>query len=148
MNSLIKQWEKDAKFDIDAQSLIMTNSALACDKSILPRLEKAAKNIKHDAVKQKRFVSFTGDCGLMLKMYLMQCFCNPNNDTISIWCMPCTSAANCGVSSKHCKQCYRYGPVQNLYDLVQEAGRVDRLHNGIRGDQNYRVYLNVTTFIT
>jgi hypothetical protein len=95
------------------------------------------------------FVSFTGDCGLMMKMMLMESFCGECDIGAlpTIYCMPCTAAAHCGVSSKKCKQCYRYGPCPNWYDLVQEMGRVDRLLNAPRGSQCYRVFLNVNTFL-
>lgn len=96
------------------------------------------------------FMPFTGDSGLMLKMYLMACFCaNNGSDSglVKIWCMPCTAAAHCGVSSKQNKQCYRYGPVPNWYDMVHEAGRVDRLHNAPPKTQRNTMFLNVTTFL-
>eukprot|EP00956_Cyclotella_meneghiniana_P020780 scaffold37108_cov23-Cyclotella_meneghiniana.AAC.3 len=134
LTALINTWVQDVMRDPSMQSLIMSNSAAACDGRILDRLEKAAAKLP-DSVRgliPRCFMPFTGDSGLMLKMYLMACFCaNNGSDSglVKIWCMPCTAAAHCGVSSKQNKQCYRYGPVPNWYDMVQEAGRVDRLHN-------------------
>ena len=56
--------------------------------------------------------------------------------------------ANCGVSSLGCRRCYRYGLPPNLYDLVQEMGRVNRLLDGHPGEHGYHVYLNVSTFLS
>ena len=61
--------------------------------------------------------------------------------------MPCTSAANCGVSSNLCNKCYRVGPPPNFHDMVQEMGRVDRSHDATSGEHAYYIYLNVPTFL-
>eukprot|EP00956_Cyclotella_meneghiniana_P020359 scaffold35768_cov46-Cyclotella_meneghiniana.AAC.2 len=137
LTHLVKAWRSDIINDPESQSLIMANSAAACDGRILDRLEKVVASLP-DAIKgeiTKYCIPFTGDSGLMLKMFLMECFCGEYDDDslINIWCMACTAAAHCGVSSKRCTQCYRYGPVPNWYDLVQEAGRVDRLLNAPSG---------------
>ena len=110
------------------------------------------------------FFSLTGECGMMLKSYLMASFCNESEDSQgiestnhdaqpsitlpTIVCMPCTSAANCGVSSKNCTNCFRIGLPPSWHELVQEMGRVDRLHHSVRGANTYKVYLNMTTFIS
>ena len=99
----------------------------------------------------KEFVSLTGECGIILKAYLMECFCGENNSEDfhlpTFWCsMPCTWAANYGVSSKRCNKCYRYGLCPNLHDLVQEMGRVNREQNAERGTHSYSMYVCVTTF--
>ena len=150
LNSLLKDWHSDSTKDPDGQALIMTNSARACDESIIPKLEKKSESMPHDIREGKHFYSFTGECGLMMKNYLMACFCHRELDESLpfAWAMACTSAANCGVSSTRCKQCYRLGPCPNWYDLLQEAGRVDRLHSALPGQQSYRAYLNVTTFVS
>ena len=150
LNLLLKDWLEDATKDPDGQALIMTNSARACDESIIPKLEKKSESLPHDIRDGKHFFSFTGECGLMMKHYLMACFCHGDQyeSLPFVWAMACTSAANCGVSSTRCKQCYRLGPCPNWYDLLQEAGRVDRLHSALPGQQSYRAYLNVTTFIS
>ena len=43
--------------------------------------------------------------------------------------------------------CYRRGFCPNLYDLVQEMGRVNRLQCTLRGADTYYTYLNVTSYI-
>ena len=87
----------------------------------------------------------------MLKTYIMEAFCGEATEEYelpTLWCVPCTSAANCGVSSLGCRRCYRYGLPPNLYDLVQEMGRVNRLLDGHPGKHGYHVYLNVSTFLS
>jgi hypothetical protein len=149
LSHLINSWLTDTTKNPDMKSLIMTNSAAVADGRIIDRLEKASKKLPSTHFDQDNcFMSFTGDCGLMMKMMLMECFCGECDGTLpTIVCMPCTAAAQCGVSSKKCKQCYRYCPCPNWYDLVQEMGRVDRLLNALRGSQCYRVFLNVSTFL-
>jgi len=100
------------------------------------------------------FLSLTGACGVMLKCNLVSIFCGDESivaedgTELSIWCMPCTSAANCGVSSKRCTKCYRYGPCPRWADLVQEMGRVNRLLNAQPGENSYHMYINVPTFLS
>ena len=94
-------------------------------ESIIGMLDKARdklpQKIKDQAdAKNKEFVPLTGACGIMFKTFLMEAFCGENEmddmNLPSIWCMPCTSAANCCVSSKKYSKCgYRYG-LPNFHD--------------------------------
>lgn len=158
LHSFSKDWINIAITQPTRQSLVYSNTKAACDGPILNRLLAACKNVPFD---NGSFLSLTGDCGIMLKSYLMACFCGDgrlngddsvgeDNDssTIPIWCMPCTSAANCGVSSKNCTTCFRIGPPPSWHEMVQEMGRVDRLHNMEHGTNSYRVYINLNTFLS
>ena len=96
-------------------------------------------------------MSLTGACGIMLKSYLMASFCGEDASDFllpHIWCMPCTSAANCGVSSKRCDKCFRYGPCPNWHDLVQEIGRVNRQQTASHGEHSYWMYPNVPSYLS
>ncbi len=87
----------------------------------------------------------------MLKSFLMASFCGEDAaDTKlpNIWCMACTSAANCGVSSKRCTACFRIGPLPSWHEMVQEMGRVDRSHTCEEGSNTYNIYLNLNNFLT
>ena len=164
LNALVKDWSAHASATPNSQSLLMSNSAQACEGSILSQLEKARDKlpdgIKHvhsvddedTTTQMKEFIPFTGECGLMMKSYLMDSFCRDDSDRDDtlpmIWCMPCTSAANCGVSSKRCNKCYRHGLPPNWNDLVQEMGRVDRAHDAKPGEHAYYIYQNVTTYLS
>ena len=168
LTALVNDWSAHVLPTPDRQSLLMSNSAQACEGSILSQLEKARDKLPdgiklvhpididdEDTTTQsseqlKEFIPFTGDIGLMMKSYLMDCFCGDDSDGDDnlpmIWCMPCTSAANCGVSSKRCNKCYRHGLPPNWKDLVQEMGRVDRAHDAKPGEHGYYIYQNVTTY--
>ncbi len=160
-NAFIKDWTVVMQRNPKQQSLVYSNSAAACDGSILNRLFAARRKVPSI---NGTFFSLTGECGMMLKSYLMASFCNESEDSQgiestnhdaqpsitlpTIVCMPCTSAANCGVSSKNCTNCFRIGLPPSWHELVQEMGRVDRLHHSVRGANTYKVYLNMTTFIS
>ncbi|KAL7508357.1 hypothetical protein ACHAXN_005444 [Cyclotella atomus] len=109
LTHLIKKCVEDLKADPEMKFLVMNNSAAACDGRIIERLEKACKQLPVDTLDSTiEFVPFTGDCGLMMKMFLMECFCGEqvNSSLPNVIGMPVTAAANCGVSSKKCRQCY------------------------------------------
>ena len=157
LHLLMKDWMAHMNKDPSAQSLLYSNSAKACDETLLNKLEAACKTMPASIRETldgtaKEFLALTGECGVMLKSYLMAAYCGEEGiidfDFPFVWCMPCTSAANCGVSSKRCTKCYRYGPCPNWQDLVQEMGRVDRLHRATRGTNAYYLYLNVVTFLS
>ena len=149
---LIKDWTVDMEKHPTAQSLIYSNSARACDDTILDSLERAASKMESHLVGDKEFLALTGACGIMLKSYLMAAYCGDEDiedfELPNIWCMPCTSAANCGVSSSRCHRCYRYGPCPNWHDFNQEIGRVNRLHLGEPGENSYSAYLNAVSFLS
>jgi hypothetical protein len=174
VTSIMNMWMAIATKQPTKQSLIYSNSAAACDGQLLNRLSTTARKMPFN---NGTFLALTGDCGLMLKSFLMASFCsdspladdindgtdtsddiNDGTDTSNvhnsislprIWCMPCTSAANCGISSINCTTCFRVGPPPSWHELVQEMGRVDRLHNSeTAGTNTYNVFLNVNTFIS
>ena len=157
--SFQRDWREQVMANPSGQSLIYSNSAAQCEGPILRRLRKAFASLPQeikDAVGDVKFFAFTGSCGVMLKTYLMEAFCTVTNDSTQadgfklpkILAMACTSAANCGVSSRSCDSCYRVGPPPNLYDLFQELGRVDRGLDAEHGEHFYRIYLNVPTYLS
>ncbi len=157
LNTFIKDWIVFTQLNPTRQSMVYSNTASSCDGSIMNRLLAAKQKLPFCS---GEILSFTGDCGTMLKSYLMACFCgNTMDDTTptngqepllrKILCMPCTSAANCGVSSINCSSCFRIGPPPSWHEMVQEMGRVDRQHtNDEKGSNYYKIYLNLPTFIS
>jgi hypothetical protein len=161
VTSIMNAWTEIATQQPTKQSLVYSNSAAACDGQLLNRLSNAAQKLPFN---NGKFLSLTGECGMMLKSFLMASFCGDSSlhDTDNeplhhdqndialprIWCMPCTSAANCGVSSVNCTTCFRLGPPPSWHEMVQEMGRVDRLHNADVGTNSYNIFLNVNTFIS
>ena len=77
-----KQWTAHVEKDPDILSLLYSNSAMACDDSLIPRLEKGRPKFPteiHVAAARKEFISFTGKSGLIMEAYLMECFCGEDN---------------------------------------------------------------------
>ena len=153
VNTLLKDWAAHVTDDPDMKSLLYSNSAQACDETLIQRLEKKRDTLPKAITAGKEFVSLVGEGGLMLKTFLAAAFCAEDDfvdeyDLPNVWCMPCTSAANCGVSSKKCRKCYRYGLCPNWNDLIQEIGRVDRLLDALYGANVYCIYMNVKTFLS
>ena len=133
--SLIADWTKVAAKQPTQQSLIYyPNSAMAYKEVLIPRLTTARAKIP---VNNGVFLAITGDCGLMLKWFLMAAFCGVKSDSndddsnasLPKICMSCTSTANCGVSSDKCTSCFRLGPPPAWHEMVQDMGHVDRPHN-------------------
>ncbi len=161
IHAFSKDWIQKPGAHPTRQSLVYSNSAKSCNGSILNKLANARKCLPPtDGV----FLSITGDCGIMLKTYLMAAFAGEateeTNSTAptstgelptmlpNILCMPCTSAANCGISSKRCSFCFRIGPPPSWHEMVQEMGRVDRAHNSITDTNSYKIYMNFNTFLS
>ena len=96
LNSFSKDWIAIATRHPTKQSLVYSNSSTTCDGAILNRLSTARSKV---TMSNGQFLSLTGSCGTMLKSFLMASFCADVDDNRlpKIWCMPCTSAANCGV---------------------------------------------------
>ena len=67
----------------------------------------------------KMFIFLTGACGLMLKAHEVEIFCgnesvvDEEGNELSIWCMPCTSAANCGVPANDAQNATDTGRAPN-----------------------------------
>ncbi len=147
LNRFCKDWIDIATKQPTKQSLVYSNSAQNCDVAILNRLSHARTKV---TMNNGKFMSLTGDCGMMLKSFMMAAFCGDVHDDNlpRIWCMPCTSAANCGVSSKKCTSCFCIGPPPSWHEMVQEMGRVDRLHTTEDGVNTYNIYFNLNTFLS
>ena len=95
-------------------------------------------------------IALTGDCGIMMKTFLMAAFCGKSEDQTTeddmelpnVLIMPATKSANCGLSSELCERAARYSIPPSLVDLVQEMGRVDRSHASARGENRYDLFLS------
>lgn len=77
VTSIMKAWTIKATQQPTQQSLIYSNSAAVCDGQIINRLSSAAKHVPHN---NGKFLALTGDCGLMLKSFLMASFCGQHMD--------------------------------------------------------------------
>ena len=59
-----------------------------------------------------------------------------------------TKALQCGVSGNLIKHAFKKGFPGNLYELVQELGRVDRLRNAEPGTNTYEVHVSFESYIS
>ncbi len=71
MNALVSDWVKITVKQPIGQSLIYSNSVAACDGPIITQLNTARGKVP---LNNGKFMELTGDCGLMLKTYLMALF--------------------------------------------------------------------------
>ena len=69
-------------------------------------------------------------------------------DEADLRILSATAAANCGISSNHCYRSYRIGVPPNIYDLIQEMGRVDRDRTKAAGENRCKVHVSWPTFVT
>ena len=60
----------------------------------------------------------------------------------NLLCMPCTSAANCGVGSNDCFQAFQYSMPPHMIDVMQEMRRVDRGCDAEPGYHRYEIFLS------
>ena len=59
-----------------------------------------------------------------------------------------TKALQCGVSGNLIKHAFKKGFPGNLYELVQELGRVDRLRNAEPGTNTYEVHVSFDSYVS
>ena len=153
--------EQDLAGDPTGQQIWYTNTKsnaegrlLDIANDILDR-EESKRGIVGDDGFQTVAMSLTGGDGIMQKVLAMDSFTNYANiddegyvemdgdkvKLVKLQIMPATSATNCGVNSKWCKVSRHRGLPPNLYDVVQEMGRVDRMLNALPGTNVYVVHL-------
>ena len=121
----------DYKSNPTRKVIINSHSKRAAERTFTSLAESTLETLQISA----NVMALTGDCGIMMKVFLMACFSgakfddeDATVDLLNILIMPCTDAANCGISSNDCYRAYRYGLPQNLIQFAQEMGRVDRDH--------------------
>ncbi len=150
LNQLAKDLAADASDEKDSQFLVYSNSAKACEEDVIERIESKLGVVPKEHLAGKVIFALTGKLGIMGKSFLAEAFAGEDNDDTlpTIFCMPCTEAAQCGVSSNRCNKCFRYGLIPSVTMMVQELGRVNRLLMAIPGAHGYYVFANVTSFIS
>jgi len=96
--------------------------------------------------------SFTGDDGIMMKSATMDAFTSyatidgyKEGPLQKIQILTATSSANCGIISNELDNAFHEGFPLNLYELLQEMGRVDRKMTAIPGTCSYQVYILFTS---
>ena len=66
----------------------------------------------------------TGECGFFMKTFIMAAFCGDVEMVLNLLCMPCTSAANCGMSSNHYFCAFRYSLPPHIIGIMQEMDAI------------------------
>ena len=107
---------------------------------MVPKADELLQKYVHPNGKKSVAMSFTGSNGLILKTALMSAFTNflsltsgpvvHDNGTVSLPCIQIlvgTQSINAGVSSNFVKFVKQKDLPRNMYDLVQELGRANRL---------------------
>jgi superfamily II DNA helicase RecQ len=139
-SSLYRNAASDLQQFPAAQQIWYSNSAMSAEESMVPKADELLIKFVHPHGKKSVAMSFTGSDGLILKTALMAAFTNFDsldggpvvNDDGSV-CLPCiqiivgTQSINAGVSSNFVKFVKQKDLPRNLYDLVQELGRANRL---------------------
>jgi superfamily II DNA helicase RecQ len=139
-NSLYRSAARDLENYPQAQQIWYCNSATSAEESMVPKADQLLQKYSHPSGKLSVAMSFTGSDGLMLKTVLMEAFTKydvlnggpiiHDDGTVSLPCIGIlcgTNSVNAGVSSNFVKFAKHKDIPRNLYDLVQELGRVNRL---------------------
>ena len=105
--------KEDYKYETDMQTIVYSNSKQQAVGFISAAMESVLETSPNDG----EVIPLTGDDGLQFKVYTMHAFSQEADaiaDTIdesdpmsllpNLKIMPATKAADCGVSSKRCKQ--------------------------------------------
>jgi hypothetical protein len=113
---------------------------MSAEEVMVPKADELLQKHVHPSGKKSVAMSFTGSDGLILKTALMTSFTNFHSLTAGpvvnddgSYCLPCiqilvgTQSINAGVSSNFVKFVKQKDLPRNMYDLVQELGRANRL---------------------
>jgi superfamily II DNA helicase RecQ len=93
-------------------------------------------------------IALTGIAGVMMKTWLMYCFCCEDlQHQPSLTIFPVTATANCGVNCRKCSGADSYGPPPSIYELFQQLGRADRKNDGLPGENDYTVFMSLKLYI-
>jgi superfamily II DNA helicase RecQ len=139
-SSLYRSAAKDMEQFTEAQQIWYSNSAMSAEEVMVPKADELLQKYVHPTGKESVAMSFTGSDGLILKTALMSAFTNflsltagpvvHDDGTVSLPCIQIlvgTQSINAGVSSNFVKFVKQKDLPRNIYDLVQELGRANRL---------------------
>ncbi|KAL7548847.1 hypothetical protein ACHAWF_015173 [Thalassiosira exigua] len=156
--------KQDLALNKDNKIIWYTNSKRKAEESLVPSAENVMDSLGIDG----EAMACTGGAALAEKVFMLAAFkgdkelfsrperaeladadiddemCEPPDLKI----LPATAAANCGISSDGCTRSYRVGPPPNLYDLIQEMGRVDRDRSLPPGFNRYEIHIAWISFVS
>lgn len=124
--------------------LIMTNSAMKATDTLVPLIEDLIQHLGVDG----DIISLTGEDGIMLKAWLVDLFAGKITTPLcNLRGMPCTKAANCGISSALAKLLCRLDLPPNRADESQERGRVGRKRRKDGSVDVWRCFVNIDSYL-
>jgi superfamily II DNA helicase RecQ len=130
--------------DLDSKVLLYTNTRATAEDVLLKKSEKLLLSTTGggDAI------PLTGGTGLMMKNWIVNLFGGDlKSDAANVRIVLATSAANCGLSSIYCRHAPRMGMPPNLYDLMQEMGRLNRDDQAREPPDKYHLFVSFTLFM-
>ena len=95
----IKRFLFAAYKDHQSRKVLLYSNSKTNAETTLTHVAESVLDNHHNA---GDVIALTGDCGIMMKTFLMAAFCGNVATMLNLLCILCTSAANCGVSSKEC----------------------------------------------
>jgi ATP-dependent DNA helicase RecQ/bloom syndrome protein len=133
----------------DSKSIVYTNSKKSAEESLVPMGQALLNKLCPDC----HCLGFTGDSGLMEKVYLMRLFSTSLSDCEEqniprLLILMATTAANCGVGSSECHRVYHVGIPTTMYNLVQAMGRCDRDGSLAPGENRFEIHLSYKLFLS
>jgi superfamily II DNA helicase RecQ len=129
--------------NLDSKTIVYTNSKKSAEETLVPMGQGILAKLCPGCV----CLGFTGDCGLMEKVYLMRLFTTSlseceEQDLPRLLILMATTAANCGVGSDDCHCVYHVGTPTTMYNLVQAMGRCDRDGSLEPGENRFELHLS------
>jgi hypothetical protein len=135
----------------NSKVIVYSNSKKSVEDSLVPMANLALCTAGVDG----NCMAFTGDDGVMQKIYLMRLFCSQLDELdeevglgYRLMILAATTSANCGVSSPNCHRVYQLGLPTNFYNLVQGMGRCDRSGYNWQGDDRYEIHVSYPLFLS
>jgi superfamily II DNA helicase RecQ len=141
---MFKEVESVLKANQTNKVLLYTNTKQSAEDVLLKRSETLLSSLEGcgDAI------PLTGSTGLMMKNWLINLFSGETeSDVANLRIVLATSAANCGVSSNFCRYTPRLSTPPNMYDLMQEMGRLNRDGKERVPSDKYHIFLSIPLYV-
>ena len=125
--------------------LLYTNTRATAEDVLL----KKSENLLSIITGGGDALTLTGGTGLMMKNWIVNLFGGElKSEAANVRIVLATSAANCGLSSNYCRHAPRLGMPPNLYDLMQEMGRLNRDDQARTPPDKYHIFVSFSLYIS
>jgi hypothetical protein len=137
--------KKALQHDQLSKVLLYTNTRATAEDVLL----KKSENVLLSTTGGGDAITLTGGTGLMMKNWIVNLFGGDlKSDAANLRIVLATSAANCGLSSIYCRHAPRLGIPPNLYDLMQEMGRLNRDDQAREPPDKYHIFVSFALYIS